>query len=96
MKNLLIASIMLFSFSFSAQVEKNPKKDKGTSTQVSTKNPSSFSKAAPSSSTQTNIISEKKVSLDKGVYRGASHNGFKFEKLNSDKNHKKMYRGQVQ
>ena len=42
-----------------------------------------------------NIISEKKVSLDKGVYRGASHNGFKFEKLNSDQNHKKMYRGQV-
>ena len=42
-----------------------------------------------------NIISEKKVSLDKGVYRGASHNGFKVEKLNSDQNHKKMYRGQV-
>ena len=37
-----------------------------------------------------NIISEKKVSLDKGVYRGASHNGFKFEKLDSDQNHKKM------
>ena len=43
-----------------------------------------------------NIISEKKVSLDKGFYRGASHNGFKFEKLNSDQNHKKMYRGQIQ
>ena len=43
-----------------------------------------------------NIISEKKVSLDKGFYRGASHTGFKLEKLNSDQNHKKMYRGQVQ
>ena len=43
-----------------------------------------------------NIISEKKVSLDKGVYRGARHNGFKFEELNSDQNHKKIYRGQVQ
>ena len=39
-----------------------------------------------------NIISEKKVSLDKGVYRGARHNGFKFEELNSDQNHKKIYR----
>jgi hypothetical protein len=43
-----------------------------------------------------NIISEKKVSLDKGFYRGVSHTGFKFEKLNSDQNHKKMYRGQIQ
>ena len=43
-----------------------------------------------------NIISEKKVSLDKGVYRCSSHNCFKFDELNSDQNHKKMYRGQVQ
>ena len=34
-----------------------------------------------------NIISEKKVSLDKGFYRGASHNGFKFEKLKSIQGH---------
>ena len=33
-----------------------------------------------------NIISEKKVSLDKGFYRGASHNGFKFEKVGNNLN----------
>tara|TARA_Y100000385_G_scaffold55038_1_gene52560 strand:+ start:1606 stop:2379 length:774 start_codon:yes stop_codon:yes gene_type:complete len=65
MKNLLIASFMLLSFSFSAQVEKNPKKDKGTSTQVSTKNPASSSKAAVGSSTQSNIYSDKKPSSSK-------------------------------
>tara|TARA_B100000609_G_scaffold43738_1_gene33568 strand:- start:314 stop:472 length:159 start_codon:yes stop_codon:yes gene_type:complete len=43
-----------------------------------------------------NIISEKKAILSKGFYRGASHNGFKYEKLNSNQNHKKIYRGQVQ
>ncbi len=43
-----------------------------------------------------NIISEKKSILSKGFYRGVSHDGFKYEKLNSDQNHKKIYRGQVQ
>jgi len=60
MKNLLIASLLLISFSFSAQVEKNPKKEKGTSTQITTKNPKSTSKAASSSAKPSNFNTDKK------------------------------------
>ena len=67
MKNLLIASLLLISFSFSAQVEKNPKKEKGTSTQITTKNPKSSSKAASSSVKPSNFNTDNKpVDLNSG------------------------------
>tara|TARA_B100000965_G_C19167907_1_gene573241 strand:- start:296 stop:454 length:159 start_codon:yes stop_codon:yes gene_type:complete len=42
-----------------------------------------------------NIVSEKKAVLNKGLYRGIRHNGFKLDKSNNNQNYKKIYRGQV-
>tara|TARA_B100001287_G_scaffold35389_1_gene25046 strand:+ start:1833 stop:2441 length:609 start_codon:yes stop_codon:yes gene_type:complete len=63
MKNLFIATLLLFSFCFSTQAQTDQRKEKSTTTQSSVKNPASNRAAASSSSTKpTKPISSKPVS----------------------------------
>jgi hypothetical protein len=95
MKNLFIASLMLFSFTLSAQNVKDTKKDRGSSTQSSVKAPSS-NRAATSSKPSNFTEKDSKGKPAKPVSKpvGAVKPS-KMTPANSASNEKPVVKGQA-